>query len=265
MNKIKKLTLTVLVATSAGMTYATPEAIKSAELVFDLPSGVLESSESPLEGWSMVFPKEDRTQYVLIRNDGRYIIPDISNPIIDLEKRSSVQQQITEKQSEYLEPIRAQVFESLKPLVKTYTPKAEIKHSITVFSEPGCIFCRKMHLELEEYLEAGIEVSYALFVPEFSRNPMYLYLPYWINKDSKEISDIAYGYKDSGESHGLNDLSDIEFSEQEKKKAMRDIVEMRELATKANVRGTPFILLESGKSISGYKPAQEMIKLLDSF
>ena len=39
----------------------------------------------------------------------------------------------------------------------------EVKHSITVFTDIDCGYCRKLHREISAYNDLGIEVRYMFF------------------------------------------------------------------------------------------------------
>ena len=39
----------------------------------------------------------------------------------------------------------------------------EKRFTVSVFTDIDCVFCRRLHNELDEYLAAGIEVRYLLY------------------------------------------------------------------------------------------------------
>ena len=44
-----------------------------------------------------------------------------------------------------------------------FSPKGEVKHSLFVFTDIDCGYCRRLHSEIEQLQENGVEVRYAAF------------------------------------------------------------------------------------------------------
>jgi thiol:disulfide interchange protein DsbC len=40
---------------------------------------------------------------------------------------------------------------------------SEVKHSVTVFTDTDCTYCRRLHSQIDEYMAHGIEIRYLLY------------------------------------------------------------------------------------------------------
>lgn len=126
-----------------------------------------------------------------------------------------------------------------------YMPKGEVKHTITVFTDIYCPYCRKLHDEMGDYLDNGIKVRY-IFVPFKGPKSVQASISVWCAKDRNKAMDIA---KSGGEL--------------EKKTCDNPISKHQALSAQLGIRGTPAILLESGKLMPGYVPASKLISQLN--
>lgn len=83
-----------------------------------------------------------------------------------------------------LNSINSGILSKLDPnsAVEYKTPKRELG-VITVFTDPGCVYCRKLHGELPELLDAGYSVRYYLFPRKMNLEP----------SSPKDGFDYAYG------------------------------------------------------------------------
>jgi thiol:disulfide interchange protein DsbC len=44
-----------------------------------------------------------------------------------------------------------------------FSPPTPAKHTITVFTDVDCVYCRRLHQDIASYLDKGIEVRYLMF------------------------------------------------------------------------------------------------------
>ncbi|RDH84882.1 MAG: disulfide bond formation protein DsbC [endosymbiont of Galathealinum brachiosum] len=127
-----------------------------------------------------------------------------------------------------------------------YTPKDEVKHTITVFTDVDCYYCQKLHKEMADYMNNGVKVRY-IFVPFKGQKSMATSVSVWCAKDRTKAMDIA-------KSGGMV----------EAKTCDNPINKHKMLATDLGIRGTPGIMLESGELIGGYVPSDKLLKMLNS-
>jgi len=127
-----------------------------------------------------------------------------------------------------------------------YTPKGKIKHTITIFTDIYCPYCRKLHDEMGDYMDNGVKVRY-IFVPFKGPKSVQTSVSVWCADDQNKAMDQA--------------KSGIEV---EKKSCDNPISQHQALATDIGIRGTPAIMLESGQVLPGYVPSAKLLQQLNS-
>ena len=127
-----------------------------------------------------------------------------------------------------------------------YTPKGKIKHTITIFTDIYCPYCRKLHDEMGDYMDNGVKVRY-IFVPFKGPKSVQTSVSVWCADDKNKAMDLAK----SG-------------NEVEKKSCDNPISQHQALATDIGIRGTPAIMLESGQILPGYVPSAKLLQQLNS-
>jgi len=127
----------------------------------------------------------------------------------------------------------------------TFSPETK-KASITVFTDVDCGYCQKLHREMASYLDAGIEVNYLAYPRAGVGSSSYdKIVNAWCADDKK---DAMTRLKAGGSV--------------ESKSCENPVAEQYQLAIDLGIRGTPAIILESGKLVSGYHPASKLKKFL---
>ena len=172
-------------------------------------------------------------QIFYITEDGKYLI---QGDILDLKNRKSVTQQAARKG-------RAEVIAKIRDEdTILYKPKGETKHTITVFTDIDCPYCRKLHKEREAYNKAGIAIRYLLYPRAGVGSPSYdKAVAVWCAKDrAKALTEAK-----------INNKVDM-------KTCDNPVKEHLQLGEEVGVSGTPAILLEDGTLIPGYRPAADM-------
>lgn len=122
------------------------------------------------------------------------------------------------------------------------------KYVVTVFTDPSCGYCQKLHGEIAEYNKLGITIRYLAFprggVNSNTYNTM---LSIWCAEDPKLAMDDAKLRRSL-------------------KPATADckntVKEQYELGVLLGVNGTPALFLEDGTSMPGYLPADRLLKAL---
>lgn len=174
---------------------------------------------------------------VYVSGDGRYMF---QGELIDVNKRQSL-----------TEPRRRQIVKNLVDAVSEddmiiYEP-AKTRHTITVFTDIDCGYCRKLHNEMQSYLDAGIRVRY-MFYPRagVGSQSWRKAEAVWCAKDRRAALTAAKNNKPI-----------------EMKTCDNPLKEHMHLVDELGARGTPFIVLEDGETQPGYLPAAQMEQLLD--
>lgn len=174
---------------------------------------------------------------VYISADGRYMF---QGDLIDMKSRESL-----------TEPRRRQMVKKMVDAVSEkdmiiYEP-AKTRHTITVFTDIDCGYCRKLHNEMQSYLDAGIRVRY-MFFPRAG-----------VGSQSWRKAEAVWCAKDRRAA-----LTDAKNNKPiEMKTCDNPLKEHMALVDKLGARGTPFIVLEDGETQPGYLPAAQMEQLLD--
>jgi thiol:disulfide interchange protein DsbC len=177
-------------------------------------------------------------QVVYVSADARYLM---QGDLIDLKTRQS----LTEPRRR--EAQRAAVESVGEDNMIIFKPKT-VKHKITVFTDIECGYCRKLHRELDQYLDQGIEVRYLMYPRAGVGSSAYRKaVAVWCAEDrNSALTDAKAG-------------KTIEMSTCE-----NPVDEHMELARSLGLRGTPFIVLENGQVQPGYVPANKLAQLLDA-
>lgn len=105
---------------------------------------------SPVDGWYTI---QQGSIVAYVSADGRYLL---QGDLIDLEQQVNVTEQSRNQ-------VRHELVAGLADDHAIVFSPAEIKHSVTVFTDVDCTYCRKLHSEIDGYLDAGIQVRYVLY------------------------------------------------------------------------------------------------------
>lgn len=195
---------------------------------------VTDIKPSPLPG---LFQVTAPPMVFYMSKDARYVI---NGDIIDLEKKlnlSSSERDTAKKTA--IEQIGE------KDMI-VFAPK-EVKHTITVFTDIDCGYCRKLHSEMAEYNKLGIKVRYLAYPRAGLGSDSYnKAVSVWCAKDRKKAITEAK----------INNRI-------EQKTCTNPVAREFELGQELGVNGTPALVLENGQIYPGYAPADKLIQVLD--
>jgi thiol:disulfide interchange protein DsbC len=120
------------------------------------------------------------------------------------------------------------------------------KHTVYIFTDIDCGYCRKLHSEIDQYLAEGITIRY-LFFPRAGKgsNSYNKAVSVWCAKDRNAALTLAKQDKAP-----------------EMKTCANPIDKHMQLAEEFEVRGTPMIVTETGKVFPGYLPAKQLAQAL---
>ncbi|MGH8455016.1 MAG: DsbC family protein, partial [Nevskiales bacterium] len=122
------------------------------------------------------------------------------------------------------------------------------KHTVTVFTDIDCGYCRMLHKDMKGYNEQGITVRY-LFFPRAG-----------LNSESSRKADAVWCAKDRRDALTRAKQGESLPAGQCKTPVARHY----QAGLDIGVRGTPAILTEDGRMIPGYQPPAELRKTLDN-
>lgn len=226
----------VLLALGAWAAGAKTEDLK-ATLEKNIPGIKFKSvSKTPITG--LYEGVTDSGEIVYVTLDGRYML---DGDLLDRQTN----QNITENKRK-VSRVAAMNDLGEKQMV-VFSPK-QAKHTITVFTDTSCGYCRKLHQEMSQLHELGVKVRYLLFPRMGINSPTYKVLEsIWCADNRQKAMDIA---KSGG---------DIE-----EKSCENPIQKHMELASAFGLRGTPLIVTETGTVLNGYRPAPQLAALLEA-
>jgi thiol:disulfide interchange protein DsbC len=176
-------------------------------------------------------------QVIYVSDDGKYMM---QGRLIDLAKREDL-----------TEPRRAaarkQAVERIgEDRMVIFAPE-KYDHTVTVFTDIECGYCRKLHQEISDYGKEGIRVRYVFYPRAGAGSDSYKEaIAVWCAADrQKAMTDAKAG-------KGI-----------EAKSCENPVDEHIKLGEQLGVSGTPAIVLESGELVPGYVPAKRLAALLE--
>ncbi len=234
-NKILSL---ALIAATSFPTFAASEMTKEAiKTKFEslLPFSISLVSDAPIEGF---YQLESEKGIFYSSRDGEKIfsgsLHEFEEGLLNL---TAIRQQ--ELSTGQLAELRDQLI--------VYKAKNE-KHFVTVFTDPTCGYCRKLHSEMKSYNDLGITIAYAAYPRGGNNSQMANTLRnIWCSKDQKDSMNKA--------------KSDIAFQAQN---CDSPVSKMYDIGSSLGINGTPALFLPNGEMIAGYQPAAQLLATLET-
>jgi|TARA_B110000977_G_scaffold200757_1_gene292464 thiol:disulfide interchange protein DsbC len=124
-----------------------------------------------------------------------------------------------------------------------FSPRGQVKASVTVFTDVDCGYCRKLHEEVPALNAKGIEVRYLAYPRAGIGSPSY-------NK-------IVSAWCAVDQQNALTKLKQLE-PIPTNICAGNPVAAQFALGGKMGVRGTPALVLDSGRLLPGYMPADRL-------
>ena len=132
--------------------------------------------------------------------------------------------------------------------VVVFKAQGEEKAVVNVFTDTTCSYCRKLHSEMSEYNRLGITIRYLAFPRAgVGSEPYNTMVSVWCAEDQQSAMDSAK----NGEivPRKTCDLKDA-------------VASQYYLGGKLGVRGTPSLITDKGKFVSGYQSPFQLAKSL---
>lgn len=160
--------------------------------------------------------------------DGRYLL---EGQVFDMKNKVLVNEQIMNK-------VRLEGVAKFADSVIEYKAPDQ-KYVVTVFTDTSCGYCRKLHSELQSYLDAGITIRYLAFPRGGIKSETYEQLQsIWCAKDKQQSMTQA---KNGGMIVP--------------RQCQNNVAAQYQLGASFGIQGTPAIVLPDGSMIPGYQPA----------
>lgn len=189
---------------------------------------------SPVAG---VFEVEMGADTAYVSADGRFLF---SGDLYDVDSRAN----LTEVGRS---TARSKALAQLDERDMIVFGPAAAKHTITVFTDVECGYCRKLHGEIEQLTKLGVRVRYMAYPRAGPGTEDWGKMEaVWCSRDR----NIAITKAKQGEVV-------------KSAKCATPVAKQFELGEELGVRGTPAIFTTSGDYIGGYLPPQQLLQQLD--
>ena len=142
---------------------------------------------------------------------------------------------------------RLAAIEALNPDdIISFAPAGETKKVVYAFTDIDCGYCRKLHDEVQDYTDLGIEIRYLAFPRAGVGSASFQkYVSAFCSSDNKQsLTDAKAGR----EIPTLN--------------CKNPVAAQYELGRMLGVSGTPSLILDSGQMVPGYVPAADLARQL---
>lgn len=233
---MKRFLVALLLGSAFVSAYAADNEIeKVREVLAKVVRGAPDSIEpAPMKGMYMA---AYGTDLIYVTSDGRYLL---SGEVLDLEKRVSLTEQ-------HRNGVRKQMLDEIdESSLITYKPDGKVKHTVTIFTDIDCPYCRRLHQGMDEMNDLGIEVRYMAFPRAGVGSPSYQKtVNVWCAEDRAKAMTDAKNNKPVAEAECENPVADHYL-----------------MGQKMGVTGTPAILLSDGRLLPGYLPPKQLLKAI---
>ena len=193
-------------------------------------------SKSPVDGWYTV---QKGSIVAYISEDGRYLL---QGDLIDLDLNVNLSE-LSRNDS------RRELVGALQDDQSILFSPSEVKHSVTVFTDIDCGYCRKLHAQIDGYLERGIQVRYVLYPRNGPASRAW------------STSEDVWCSRDRGKALTAAKL-DRDFQTSKCDASMISTHYM--LGQDIGLNGTPAIVFEDGTLVGGYLPPAALASRLES-
>ena len=143
---------------------------------------------------------------------------------------------------------RQAILEGLDPSkLVVFSPVIEVTHRLLVFTDIDCGYCRRLHSEIDQLLENGVEVRYAAFPRAGVGSDSYdKYVSVYCDNDQKAAMTLAKAGETPEAATCDNPVSD-----------------QYQLGQKLGVTGTPTLIFENGEMLPGYLPWRDLLERMN--
>ena len=234
MKNITRILLLMICALLAASVSADEAAVRKSIAVF-MPQGKVESVKpAEIPGLFEVIASGD---IFYVSDDGRYLL---HGQLYDaLGKKNITESKLGSVRLSALAEVGEQNMIIFKP--------ENSKHTVSIFTDIDCGYCRKLHSEIDQYMALGITIRYLFFPRAGKGSESYKKaVSVWCAADrNKALTDAKKG--------GSLDNNTCE----------NPVDKHMALGEQFGMQGTPMIVTEKGNILPGYVPAQKLANILD--
>lgn len=240
---LKKILPALLAGAFAMSAHAADDMKAARDAVEALGPGIKVDSivAAPMPGFYQVVASG---RMVYVSTDGRYML---NGNLIDLKAKTDL------SAASWAATRKVELAKVPASQRLIYAP-ANPKHTVTVFTDVDCGFCRQLHAHIDEYNKQGIAVEYVFWPREGvkttsgSDTPSYTKaVSVWCSADRKNAFNEAMSGATPKAASCANPVKD-EF----------------ELGERLGVNGTPTIVTENGDVVGGFVTPAQLLKALQA-
>lgn len=197
-------------------------------------------TQSPLKGVYEVITYNP-IDSMLVSEDGKYLI---QGNVVDLTTRSLIQK------STRVKNLKLALINTIDDNDKIIYQADNEKYVVHVFTDVDCPFCKKLHFEMDDMNDSGITIKY-LASPLASLHPTAQgkMQKIWCAEDKVKAMDEYKKY---------NILpTDVEPCD-------NPVAEQLQISKQLGINGTPALFLSDGTHLSGYLPADKLLRKIQT-
>jgi thiol:disulfide interchange protein DsbC len=162
-------------------------------------------------------------QVVYVSEDGKYLLQGNLYNVAQKKDLTAVR----------VAAMREQAVQRLPDDKKMIFAPEHPKHTVTVFTDVDCPYCRQFHKQIAEYNRQGIEVKYVLFPLDIHPGADKKAVAVWCSADRKTAYTAAMNGQDPGTGTCVNN----------------PVAETKALAVSIGISATPTVLAEDGTNV----------------
>lgn len=176
------------------------------------------------------------TQIFYITDNGKYIL---QGSLYDVEARKDLSEEKTAQ-------ARLQAIAAIDQSQMIIFKPKQSKYTVSVFTDIDCGYCRKLHSEIDQYLDKGITIQYMFFPRAGKGSESYKKaVSVWCAEDrNAALTSAKKG------------------STPEEKQCENPVDKHMALGEMLGTRGTPMLVTEQGTVLPGYVPADKLASAL---
>lgn len=191
-------------------------------------------AETPVPG---VMEVQLNNEILYMSEDGRYLM---QGRLVDLETQTD----LTDAAKSVLR--REKIAELEETDMVSFGPE-DADYELMVFTDTDCGYCRRLHEQIEDYVDAGIRINYLAFPRAGVGSETYeTMVSVWCADDRQEAMSTAKAG-----------------SQPEPAQCDNPVEEQYQLGRSLGVTGTPSMITPNGEMIPGYVPPQQLRQRLD--
>lgn len=215
----------------------TPDAAARQALQTLVPQAKIDAIEAaPMPGYRQVIVGG---QMVYVSDDGKYLL---QGTLFDAKARRD----LTAGRLALESKKKVDAVPAAERIV--FAPAGKPKYKVTVFTDIDCGYCRKLHSEIAQINQLGIQVDYLFFPRSGPGTPSFdKAVSVWCAKDRKAAFTAAKAGVEPAPLKCDNPIGE-EFT----------------LGTQVGVNGTPTIIAPDGSRLGGYMPPDQLLARLQA-